>query len=82
LVLDAITGQNAISQARSFNGAMPLRGLVLTKFDHTAKGGAVLALSSELKVPVLYMGIGEGIDDMAPFSPDDFVEDLLGGGDR
>lgn len=82
LVLDAITGQNAISQARSFNGAMPLRGLVLTKFDHTAKGGAVLALSSELKVPVLYVGIGEGIDDMAPFSPDDFVEDLLGGGDR
>ncbi|ACZ19248.1 signal recognition particle-docking protein FtsY [Thermanaerovibrio acidaminovorans DSM 6589] len=82
LVLDAITGQNAISQARSFNGAMPLRGVVLTKFDHTAKGGAVLALSSELKVPVLYVGIGEGIDDMAPFSPDDFVEDLLGGGDR
>jgi len=80
LVVDAITGQNALAQAKAFNEAMPLKGLILTKFDHTAKGGTILAVTSELNVPVLYIGVGEGMEDLEPFSCDSFVEDLLGGG--
>jgi fused signal recognition particle receptor len=80
LVVDAITGQNALAQAKAFNEAMPLKGLILTKFDHTAKGGTILAMTSELNVPVLYIGVGEGMEDLEPFSCDSFVEDLLGGG--
>jgi len=77
LVLDATTGQNAISQARLFNEATPLTGLILTKLDGTAKGGIVAAVASELKRPVLFVGLGEAVDDLRPFDPEAFVEAIL-----
>lgn len=77
LVLDANTGQNAIQQARLFNEAVPLSGLVLTKLDGTAKGGIVLGISRELKLPVYFIGIGEGIRDLRPFRAAEFVDALF-----
>ncbi len=77
LVLDACTGQNALSQARSFQECCDLNGVILTKMDGTAKGGVVIAITRELKVPVRFVGVGEGIDDLQPFSPDHFAEALL-----
>lgn len=77
LVLDATTGQNGLIQAKSFNEAADITGVVLTKLDGTAKGGIVFAISSELKVPVKYIGVGEQIDDLLPFDPYGFVEELL-----
>jgi len=77
LVLDATTGQNALSQARLFNEATPLTGLILTKLDGTAKGGIVAAVASELKRPVLFVGLGEAMDDLRPFDPEAFVEAIL-----
>jgi fused signal recognition particle receptor len=73
LVLDATTGQNAISQATLFNQAVPLDGIVLTKLDGTAKGGVVVAIAAELNLPILFVGLGEGIDDLKPFDPHDFA---------
>jgi fused signal recognition particle receptor len=73
LVLDASTGQNALQQARQFSRAVPLTGLVITKLDGTAKGGVVLGVSHELKIPVKYIGVGEGLDDLQPFDAKDFV---------
>jgi fused signal recognition particle receptor len=73
LVLDATTGQNAISQAKLFNEAVPLDGIVLTKLDGTAKGGVVIAIAAELNLPILFVGLGEGIDDLKPFDPQDFA---------
>lgn len=73
LVLDATTGQNAISQAKLFNQAVPLDGIVLTKLDGTAKGGVVVAIAAELNLPILFVGLGEGIDDLKPFDPQDFA---------
>jgi fused signal recognition particle receptor len=82
LVIDATTGQNAINQARVFFEALPLTGIVLTKLDGTAKGGAVFAIQSELGVPIRYVGLGEKVHDLAPFDPDAFVDALLSPSDR
>lgn len=77
LVVDGTMGQNALSQARSFHEATPLDGLVVTKLDGTAKGGMVLAVASEMGLPVKFVGIGEGVDDLRPFDPDAFVDALV-----
>jgi len=69
LVLDATTGQNALNQARQFEAAAGLTGLVLTKLDGTAKGGVVIAIKEETKLPVKFVGVGETIDDLRPFEP-------------
>jgi fused signal recognition particle receptor len=81
LVLDATTGQNALTQAQMFKEAVDLTGIVLTKLDGTAKGGIVLAICDELKVPVRYVGLGERAEDLRDFDPDDFVEALFGDGE-
>lgn len=77
LVLDAGTGQNALSQAREFAKAAPLSGLILTKLDGTAKGGVLFSLIQQTGLPVKFVGLGEGVDDLAPFDPDKFVDALL-----
>ncbi len=77
LVLDATTGQNGISQAARFHEAINLTGLVLTKLDGTAKGGVILAIWDELRLPLLYIGVGEGVDDLHEFSASQFVEALF-----
>jgi fused signal recognition particle receptor len=79
LVIDATTGQNAINQGRVFSEALPLTGIVLTKLDGTAKGGAVFAVRTELGVPISFIGIGEQLADLAPFDAEAFVDALLGG---
>ena len=77
LVLDAATGQNAISQAELFTKSAPITGLVLTKLDGTAKGGVIIGIKSELSIPVKWIGVGEGVDDLKPFNPDDFASALF-----
>ncbi len=77
LVLDATTGQNAVSQARTFDEAVELDGIVLTKLDGTAKGGFVFSLSSELSLPVIFAGVGEKIDDLEFFDSESFVDAIL-----
>ena len=77
LVLDAGNGQNALSQARSFSDAVNVTGLVLTKLDGTARGGIVFAIAAELGIPIKFVGVGEGIDDLRPFVAADYVEALL-----
>ncbi|MCE5244536.1 MAG: signal recognition particle-docking protein FtsY [Desulfobacteraceae bacterium] len=77
LVLDASTGQNALSQATLFKEGIGITGLILTKLDGTAKGGIVVAICDELKVPVRFIGIGEGIEDLRPFDPEEFTRALL-----
>ena len=77
LVLDATTGQNAIAQAKMFNKTVGVTGIVLTKLDGTAKGGILVAISNELKIPIRYIGIGEKIDDLRDFSARDFVDALF-----
>lgn len=77
LVLDATTGQNAISQAELFTKSAPISGLVLTKLDGTAKGGVVIGLKSELSMPVKWIGVGEGMDDLRPFVANDFAVALF-----
>ena len=77
LVIDATTGQNALNQARVFQEALRLTGIVLTKLDGTAKGGAVFAVRAEIGVPIRYVGLGERSDDIEPFDPDAFVDALL-----
>ncbi len=78
LVIDGTTGQNAIAQARSFTDAVGVTGIVLTKLDGTARGGVAIAMEEELDIPVKYIGVGEGVDDLMPFDPDQFVDALLG----
>lgn len=78
IVLDATTGQNAVSQVDLFNEAIDIDGIVLTKLDGTAKGGVVLAIAGELNVPVVYVGVGEGIDDLEDFDAEDFVAGIMG----
>lgn len=78
LVLDATTGQNALVQARMFKETVEISGLALTKLDGTARGGIVVAIASELGVPVRYVGIGEGLEDLRPFEPELFVRALFG----
>lgn len=77
LVLDATTGQNGLIQARQFQETAGLSGIILTKLDGTAKGGIVIAIARELNVPVKYVGVGEGIDDLRPFDAKDYVEAIL-----
>ncbi|MEW6269272.1 MAG: signal recognition particle-docking protein FtsY [Thermodesulfobacteriota bacterium] len=78
LVLDATTGQNAVSQARIFGQAVDVTGVILTKLDGSAKGGVVVAISHELDLPVRFVGVGEGVDDLQPFDPDGYLDGLLG----
>ena len=78
LVLDANTGQNALAQVRAFDAALKLTGLVLTKLDGTAKGGIVAAIAREHPIPIRFVGVGEGVDDMKPFVAADFVDALVG----
>lgn len=77
LVLDATTGQNALSQTEVFNEAINIDGIILTKLDGTAKGGVVVAISAEYNVPILYVGVGEKIDDLIPFNPRDFINEIV-----
>lgn len=81
LVLDATTGQNAVNQAVEFRKATGITGIVLTKLDGTAKGGVVLAIRDGLGIPVKYIGVGEQIDDLQPFDPDDFAKALFARGE-
>ena len=81
LVLDATTGQNAVNQTKEFKNAAGITGIVLTKLDGTAKGGVVLAIKEELDVPVKYIGVGEQIDDLQPFDPEQFARALFGADD-
>jgi fused signal recognition particle receptor len=78
LVLDATTGQNAIAQAELFHKAIGVTGIVLTKLDGTAKGGIVVGISHQLKIPIKFIGIGETVDDLRPFDASDFVEAIFG----
>jgi fused signal recognition particle receptor len=78
LVLDATTGQNGLAQAREFTRAVPVTGLVVTKLDGTARGGVALAIARELRIPIRYIGVGEGMDDLLDFDPSAFVSSLLG----
>jgi len=78
LVLDASTGQNAIEQARQFTKATQVTGLALTKLDGTAKGGVVIGISDEFKIPVRYIGIGEKMEDLQVFNKAEFVDSLFG----
>jgi fused signal recognition particle receptor len=77
LVVDATQGQNALLQAREFHQVLGLTGIVLSKLDGTAKGGIVVAISDELEVPIRYVGVGERLEDLQPFFPQDFVNALL-----
>ncbi|HRU32385.1 MAG TPA: signal recognition particle-docking protein FtsY [bacterium] len=77
LVIDATMGQNAINQARMFNDALGIDGIAITKLDGTAKGGMVISIASELKIPVVLVGVGEGIDDMQSFNREEFVNALF-----
>jgi fused signal recognition particle receptor len=77
LVLDATVGQNGLSQAREFMGVAGVNGIVLTKLDGTAKGGVAVAIAHDLKLPIRYVGVGEGIDDLVPFSADEYVDGLF-----
>ncbi|MBR4695222.1 MAG: signal recognition particle-docking protein FtsY, partial [Selenomonadaceae bacterium] len=77
LVLDATTGQNAVSQAKLFTQAAPISGVVLTKLDGTAKGGVVISIKSELSMPVKWIGVGEKVEDLRPFVPEEFAKALF-----
>ena len=77
LVIDASTGQNALSQARQFAEAVSVSGLILTKLDGTAKGGIIFAIAESLGIPIRYVGVGEGLDDLRDFDAHDFVDALL-----
>ena len=77
LVLDGTTGQNGIGQARSFADAVGVTGVVITKLDGTARGGVAIAVEQELDIPVKFIGVGEGVDDLVPFEPREFIEALL-----
>ena len=77
LVLDGSTGQNAYEQARQFSAATDVNTLAVTKLDGTAKGGVVIGISDQMKIPVKYIGIGEGIDDLQIFDPREFVKSLF-----
>jgi len=77
VVLDATTGQNAVNQAKEFNEVASLNGIVLTKMDGTAKGGIAIAIANELNIPVKYIGVGEGIDDLQKFNPEEFIDALF-----
>ena len=77
LIMDATTGQNGLNQARQFTATAGVTGIVLTKLDGTAKGGVVIAIARELKLPIRYVGVGEQKDDLIPFDPDEFIDSLF-----
>jgi fused signal recognition particle receptor len=77
LVLDANTGQNALAQVRAFDAAVGLTGLILTKLDGSAKGGIVAAIARQHPIPLKFIGVGEGLDDLRPFRANEFVDALL-----
>jgi fused signal recognition particle receptor len=77
LVLDATTGMNALTQAREFNKAVPLTGLIVTKLDGTSKGGMVVAIQKELGIPIKFVGLGEKADDLQTFDPKEFAQALF-----
>jgi fused signal recognition particle receptor len=77
LVLDATVGQNGLAQAREFMSVAGVNGIILTKLDGTAKGGIAVAIANDLKLPIRYVGVGEGIDDLIPFSPEEYVDALF-----
>jgi fused signal recognition particle receptor len=77
LVLDATVGQNGLTQAREFMNVAGVNGIILTKLDGTAKGGVAVAIAHDLRLPIRYVGIGEGLDDLIPFSPDEYVDALF-----
>ena len=77
LVVDATTGQNAIQQAKLFHEAVNVTGIALTKLDGTAKGGVIIGISDELKLPVLWVGVGEAVEDLRRFDPGEFVRALF-----
>ncbi len=77
LVLDAATGQNAVNQAKEFKNVADITGIILTKLDGTAKGGIIIAIRNELGIPVKYVGVGEGIDDLQPFNAADFADGIF-----
>ncbi|HEX8186220.1 MAG TPA: signal recognition particle-docking protein FtsY, partial [Blastocatellia bacterium] len=77
LVIDAVTGQNGLEQARQFTRAVPVTGLVLTKLDGTAKGGIVIAIAKELGIPIRYVGVGEQMNDLIEFSPEAYINGLF-----
>jgi len=77
LVMDATTGQNGLEQARKFTESAGVTGIILTKLDGTAKGGIVVAIARELNLPIRFVGVGEKIDDLLPFEPENFVESLF-----
>jgi len=77
LVLDATVGQNGLAQAREFMAVAGVNGIVLTKLDGTAKGGIAVAIANDLKLPIRYVGVGEGIDDLIPFAPQEYVDALF-----
>ena len=77
IVLDGSTGQNALEQARQFSTVTEINGIILTKLDGTAKGGIAVAIQSELNVPVKYIGVGEKIDDLQKFDPDEYINALF-----
>lgn len=77
LILDATTGQNGVEQAKIFHSFTPITGLILTKLDGTSKGGVVIAIQRELNIPIKFIGVGEGLDDLEPFDPENFVEGLF-----
>lgn len=78
LVLDSVMGQNGLMQAEAFNKAIPLTGVIMTKFDNTAKGGIAIAIVKKLSLPIRYIGLGEGMDDIEKFDPTSYVRALLG----
>ena len=77
LVLDATTGQNAVNQAEAFDEIIDVDGIILNKLDGTAKGGVVIAICSEKEIPVVYVGVGEKINDLLPFDATEFVDAIL-----
>ena len=77
IVLDATTGQNAVKQVEIFDQAIDIDGIILTKVDGTAKGGVVMAISAEYEIPVVYLGVGEKIDDLLPFDAKEFIDAIL-----
>lgn len=81
LVLDAATGQNAVNQAKEFKNVTNITGIILTKLDGTAKGGIIISIKNELNIPVKYIGVGEGIDDLQPFNAKEFAEGILSDGE-
>ena len=78
LIVDATTGKNAVSQAKEFSQAAQLSGIILTKLDGTAKGGIVVTIADELDLPVKFIGLGEGMDDLEPFDPEAFADSIFG----